>query len=167
MAKKDKKKGKKKDKPGADAVGAVRTAVERTFQATADSAQSTRTRAQDLVDDVTGAAVRVREVIEQLSVLEDLKKQVDTLQKRVAALESSGASKPASRSTSRRSTSSRAKSGGGTTRKTASSRASGSASSAKSTSSRSTSSSRSTAAKSRSTGSTRKTTRSSAAKKTT
>src|ERR671921_176994 len=99
MAKKDKKKPKKKDNPGADAVGAVRTAVERTFQATADSAQSTRTRAQDLVDEVAGAAARVREMIEEIRVLEDLKglrAEVDALARRVAALEGSG-SKPAAR----------------------------------------------------------------------
>ena len=100
MAKKDKKKAKKKDNPGADAVGAVRTAVERTFQATADSAQSTRTRAQDLVDEVAGAAGRLREMIEQVGVLEDLKGlrgEVESLARRVAALETSPA-KPAARS---------------------------------------------------------------------
>jgi hypothetical protein len=97
MAKKDKKKAKKKkDSSGPDAVGAVRTAVERTFQATAEGAQSTRTRAQDLVDEVAGVAGRVREMVEQLGVLEDLKKQVDSLARRVQALEGGGsASKPA------------------------------------------------------------------------
>src|SRR4051794_12784963 len=89
MAKKDKKKAKKEAKP-ADPVGAVRTAVERTFQATAGSAQSTRTRAQDLVDEVAGAAGRVREMIEDVRVLEDLKglrTEVEALRTRVAALE--------------------------------------------------------------------------------
>lgn len=158
MAKKDKKKSKKKDNPGADAVGAVRTAVERTFQATADSAQSTRTRAQDLVDEVAGAAVRVREMIEQVGVLEDLKGlrgQVEELSRRVAQLESGATSKPAtrSRSASTRSKpaaakSSAAKSSSGGGRKPAASR-----SSSRSTASRSTA------------GSTRKTTRSSPAKK--
>jgi hypothetical protein len=102
MAKKDKQKAKKKDNPGADAVGAVRTAVERTFQATADSAQSTRTRAQDLVDEVAGAAGRLREMIEQVGVLEDLRGlrgEVESLARRVAALETrpkpGAASKPA------------------------------------------------------------------------
>ena len=105
MAKKGKKKSKKKDTSGTDPVGAVRTAVERTFQATADSAQSTRTRAQDLVDEVAGAAARVREMIEQVGVLEDLKglrREVESLARRVAALE--GGSKPA---TSSRSTASK------------------------------------------------------------
>jgi polyhydroxyalkanoate synthesis regulator phasin len=102
MAKRDKKKSKKDNKP-ADPVGAVRTAVERTFQATADSAQSTRTRAQDLVDEVAGAASRVREMIEDINVLEDLKRlrnEVETLTRRVAALEDkpAPAKKPATRS---------------------------------------------------------------------
>jgi hypothetical protein len=140
MAKKDKKKSKKKDNPGADAVGAVRTAVERTFHATADQAQSTRTRAQDLVDEVAGAAGRLREMVEQLGVLEDIKKQVEALSSRVAALERGGGSakpaattsrkpaasrkraarrKPAARKTAARKTAAKSS---GTTRKAASSR---------------------------------------------
>ena len=148
MAKKDKKKSKKKDNTGADAVGAVRTAVEKTFHATAEGAQSTRTRAQDLVDEVAGAAGRLREMVEQLGVLEDLKKQVDTLAKRVQALESNrggAARKPAasSRSTAKkRSSSTRAKSSGGTTRaKSTSSRAKKASSSSRSSGSRKPSSS--------------------------
>ena len=111
MAKKSKKKPKKKDTPGTDAVGAVRTAVERTFHATADSAQSTRSRAQDLVDEVAGAAGRLREMVEQIGVLEDLKKQVEGLSQRVAALEkgSGAARSAASRSTASRSSSGAAK----------------------------------------------------------
>jgi len=141
MAKKDKKKSKKKDNPGADAVGAVRTAVERTFHATADQAQSTRTRAQDLVDEVAGAAGRLREMVEQLGVLEDIKKQVEALSSRVAALERGGGGsakpaattsrkpaasrkraasrKPAARKTAARKTAAKSS---GTTRKAASSR---------------------------------------------
>jgi hypothetical protein len=140
MAKKDKKKSKKKDNSGTDAVGAVRTAVERTFHATAEGAQSTRTRAQDLVDEVAGAAGRLREMVDQLSVLEDIKKQVDALSSRVAALERVGGSakpaattsrkpaasakrttsrKPAARKTAARKTAAKSS---GTTRKAASSR---------------------------------------------
>ncbi len=140
MAKKDKKKSKKKDNPGTDAVGAVRTAVERTFHATADQAQSTRTRAQDLVDEVAGAAGRLREMVDQLGVLEDIKKQVEALSSRVAALERGGGSakpaattsrkpaasrkraatrKPAARKTAARKTAAKAS---GTTRKATSSR---------------------------------------------
>jgi hypothetical protein len=107
MAKKDKKKSKKKDNPGADAVGAVRTAVERTFHATADQAQSTRTRAQDLVDEVAGAAGRLREMVEQLGVLEDIKKQVEALSSRVAALERGGGSAKPAATTSRKPAASR------------------------------------------------------------
>ena len=108
MAKKDKKKSKKATKQ-ADPVGAVRTAVERTFQATAEGAQSTRTRAQDLVDELAGAAGRVREMIEDINVLEDLKRlrtEVETLTRRVAALEDkpAPAKKPATRSRARSTT---------------------------------------------------------------
>ena len=116
MAKKDKKKSKKKDNPGTDAVGAVRTAVERTFQATADQAQSTRTRAQDLVDEVAGAAGRLREMVDQLGVLEDIKKQVEALSSRVAALERGGGSAKPAATTSRKPAASRKRA---TSRKTA------------------------------------------------
>jgi hypothetical protein len=154
MAKKDKKKGKKKDNPGTDAVGAVRTAVERTFQATADSAQSTRTRAQDLVDEVAGAAGRLREMIEQVGVLEDLKGlrgEVESLARRVAALETSP--KPAARSGAAASGSgTRAKSTGAKSTRAKSTAAKSSGTRAKSTASQSTSRSgtraKSTAAKS-------------------
>jgi hypothetical protein len=165
MAKKDnKKKSKKKDNSGADPVGAVRTAVERTFHATADSAQSTRTRAQDLVDEVAGAAGRLREMIEQVGVLEDLKKQVDSLARRVQALEGGGrtAAKPAS--SGGRSTASRAKSSGATTRKPAASRSTAaktSSSRAKPAASKRSTSSRSTAAKSSGSTASRSTSRSS------
>ena len=94
MAKKGKKKSKKKDNSGAEAVGAVRTAVERTFQATADSAQSTRTRAQDLVDEVAGAASRVREMIEHIGVLEDLKASREVESSRAASPRSRAARSP-------------------------------------------------------------------------
>ena len=160
MAKKDKKKSKKANQQ-ADPVGAVRTAVERTFQATADSAQSTRTRAQDLVDEVAGAAGRVREMIEDINVLEDLKRlrtEVETLRSRVAALEDkpAPASKPASTS---RGSGTRARST--TTRKTAASSTAKAAGTARSTAAKRSAakrptaakSSRSTAAKSRSTAS--------------
>jgi hypothetical protein len=159
MAKKDKKKSKKDPKP-TDAVGAVRTAVERTFQATADGAQSTRTRAQDLVDEVAGAAGRVREMIEDMNVLEDLKglrTEVETLRRRVAALEASpsgGAAKPQSaKPATRRRSTSKSTAGGrssaarssGSSRSTASKSASTRSTASKSTSSRSSAKPRSTA----------------------
>ena len=85
----------------------MRTAVERTFHATADQAQSTRTRAQDLVDEVAGAAGRLREMVEQLGVLEDIKKQVEALSSRVAALERGGGSAKPAATTSRKPATSR------------------------------------------------------------
>ena len=70
MPKKDSKKS-KKDKAtagAAEAVEAVRAAVERTFTASAEGAKSTRGRAKD----VTAAANRIREVLED-RVLAELK----------------------------------------------------------------------------------------------
>ena len=101
MAKKDKK---KKDKPkgsdAADAVEAVRSAVERTFQATTEGAASTSKRTRNLVDEVAAAASRIRETIEDLKILEDVKglrTEIEGLARRVAALEvrSDAPSRPA------------------------------------------------------------------------
>src|SRR5918992_3048727 len=87
MAKNSKKSG-KKDKAAAgaaEAVEAVRAAVERTFTASAEGAKSTRGRAKD----VTAAANRIREVLEDrvLDELKGLRSDVEGLAKRVAALE--------------------------------------------------------------------------------
>jgi hypothetical protein len=162
MAKKDKKKSKQDNKP-ADAVGAVRTAVERTFQATADSAQSTRTRAQDLVDELAGAATRVREMLEDINVLEDLKRlrgEVETLRTRVAALEDRPVVSPARKPARPRAT---------TARKTAASSTAKAAGTARSTAAKRTAAQRSTATKSSRTAATPRSTapkpRSTAAKK--
>jgi hypothetical protein len=87
------KKNKKKDKRGsdaADAVEAVRSAVERTFQATTEGAAGTQKRTRALVDEVAHAAARIRETIEDLRMLEDvrgLRQEVASLASRVAALE--------------------------------------------------------------------------------
>lgn len=117
MAKKDKKKkdAKKASADGTgtssgavDAVEAVRNAVERTFQATAEGAIGTQKRTRDLVDEVAGAAARIRETIEDLRVLEDvraLRTEIAALSARVEALEQ----KPAPAATSRRSTSASSK----------------------------------------------------------
>src|SRR5215210_5201029 len=94
MAKKDKKdkKSGKKDKasPGAvKAVDAVRSAVERTFAATAEGAQSLRGPAQELAGDLAVAANRIREVLEDrvLDELKGLRSDVEGLARRVSALE--------------------------------------------------------------------------------
>lgn len=100
MAKKDKKKNKQKGSDAADTVEAVRSAVERTFQATAEGAASTSKRTRTLVDEVAHAASRIRETIEELKVLEDvrgLRSEIEALARRVAALEvrSEAPSRPA------------------------------------------------------------------------
>src|SRR5919109_5666014 len=88
MAKKDSKKNGKRDKAAAgavEAVDAVRSAIERTFVASAEGAKSTRGRAKD----VTAAANRIREVLEErvLAELKGLRSDVEGLAKRVSALE--------------------------------------------------------------------------------
>jgi hypothetical protein len=100
MAKKDKKKkDKQKGSDAADAVEAVRSAVERTFQATSEGAASTSKRTRNLVDEVAAAASRIRETIEDLKILEDvrgLRTELEGLARRVAALENRGTpSRPA------------------------------------------------------------------------
>ncbi len=87
MPKKDKKRS-KKDKAAAgaaEAVDAVRHAVERTFSASAEGAKSTRGRAKD----VTNAANRIREVLEErvLGEIKGLRSDIEGLSKRVTALE--------------------------------------------------------------------------------
>src|SRR5215218_465979 len=105
MAKKDtkKKKNGKKDKAPAgavEAVEAVRSAVERSFAATAEGAQSLRGPAQEFAGELAGAVNRIREVLEDRVVdeLKGLRRDLEGLAKRVADLERPGAaasSKPA------------------------------------------------------------------------
>ena len=78
-----------KRNPGADA---LRGAVDRTYQATVGQAQVTRERAQELVDELAQSAGRVRQILDDLRLAsgEDLRRlqdRVETLEKRVAALE--------------------------------------------------------------------------------
>src|SRR5829696_5161746 len=95
MAKKDKKDKKKsgnKDKAAAgavEAVEAVRSAVERTFTATAEGAQSLRGPAQELAGELADAANRIREVLEDRVVdeLKGLRSDIEGLARRVSALE--------------------------------------------------------------------------------
>jgi polyhydroxyalkanoate synthesis regulator phasin len=72
--------------------GNVRSAVERTFEATAGQAQVTRERAQELVDELAGATSRVRDVLDdmRLATREDvrtLESRIAKLERRLAALE--------------------------------------------------------------------------------
>src|SRR5829696_9267043 len=95
MAKKDKKDKKKsgnKDKAAAgavEAVEAVRSAVERTFTATAEGAQSLRGPAQEFAGELAGAVNRIREVLEDRVVdeLKGLRSDLEGLAKRVSDLE--------------------------------------------------------------------------------
>src|SRR5215208_1572594 len=99
MAKKDKKASKKdKGREPADVVEAVRGAVERTFQATAEGTGGARDRGRSLLDDVASAAQRIRESFDDLRVLEDvrgLRTELEALNRRVAALEKQAAAPPA------------------------------------------------------------------------
>ena len=105
MAKKDKKKkDKQKGSDAADAVEAVRSAVERTFQATTEGAAGTSKRTRALVDEVANAASRIRETIEDLKILEDvrgLRAEIEGLARRVAALEIRGGASDRARASRR------------------------------------------------------------------
>jgi polyhydroxyalkanoate synthesis regulator phasin len=82
----------------AEAAETLRGAVDRTYQATVGQAQVTRDRAQDLVDELTNAAGRVRGALDDLRLasaedLRLLRRRVSALERRVAELE--GKKKPA------------------------------------------------------------------------
>jgi methyl-accepting chemotaxis protein len=71
---------------------ALRQAVDDAFQAAADQAQTTRGRAQEFVDELAGAAGRLRGAAEQLRPptgedLRQIRAQIDELGRRVSALE--------------------------------------------------------------------------------
>jgi polyhydroxyalkanoate synthesis regulator phasin len=98
------------DQDGPDSTGGaksraeqLRAAVEGAFGATAQGAAPVQKRAQDLADELVGAASRVRDVLEELrppspEELDALRAQVDALERRVAELESATAkSKPKSK----------------------------------------------------------------------
>src|SRR5947208_9304988 len=78
---------------------AVRQAVDEAFQAAAGQAQFTRERAQDIVDELAGAAGRLRDVLEDLrpptgDEVRELREEVRALAVRVAALEEARSAKP-------------------------------------------------------------------------
>jgi hypothetical protein len=105
-------KSKKKDKPAdgaqAEAVDAIRSAIERGLQVSAEGAQATRERTRELVDEIASAAGRVRQSLEDMRVLDELRRlrgEVEALAGRVAALERPGSSSSTSTSTSSSTTS--------------------------------------------------------------
>src|SRR4051812_23715412 len=87
----------------------VRTAVEQAFEATTQGASPMRERAQELAEELVGAASRFREVIDELrpptgDELSALRGRLDTLERRVAELEAeraAAAKKPAAAKTPR------------------------------------------------------------------
>jgi polyhydroxyalkanoate synthesis regulator phasin len=77
----------------------MRQAVDEAFQAAAGQAQVTRDRAQDLVDELSGAAGRLRDVLEDLRPagsddVRTLRAEVRALSKRVTELEQAAKPKP-------------------------------------------------------------------------
>ena len=80
------------DKPAASRADAVRGAAVQAFQATAGQAGVTRERAQELADELAGAAGRVMAVLDELRPataddLRSLRADLRALEQRVAALE--------------------------------------------------------------------------------
>jgi polyhydroxyalkanoate synthesis regulator phasin len=74
----------------------LRTAVEGAFGATAQGAAPVQKRAQELADELVGAASRVRDVLEELrppspEELDALRAQVEALERRVVELERAAA----------------------------------------------------------------------------
>jgi predicted nucleic acid-binding Zn-ribbon protein len=104
MPKKKNKKD-KQDAAASDPIEAVRAAIERTFHATSEGAAGTQKRTRQLVDEVTHAAARIRETIEELRVLDEVKglrNEIEALGRRIAALEARDSTpKPASSTASR------------------------------------------------------------------
>jgi polyhydroxyalkanoate synthesis regulator phasin len=79
----------------------VRAAVEQAFEATTHGASPVRERAQELAEELVGAAARFREVIEELrpptgDELGDLRARLEALERKVADLEAekAAAAKP-------------------------------------------------------------------------
>jgi BMFP domain-containing protein YqiC len=98
MAKKDKKDSKQQDAP--TPADAVRGAVEQAFAATFGGAASTRGLAQDLVEEIGSATSRVRQAIDELRVVDDLRvlrSELEALNRRVESLEAAQTAAPAKR----------------------------------------------------------------------
>src|SRR4051794_21303920 len=77
-----------------DAIEAVRSAIERTFAASSEGAQATKDRAGGIVAEVATAANRVRELVDDFRVIEEIKglrRELAALNARVATLEAGAA----------------------------------------------------------------------------
>lgn len=131
MAKKDSKKKKADDETPKDLGEAIRTTLERTFQAYSEGAQSTGERTRAVIDEVAAAAARVRQTMTDTRVLDELqglRRDVEALAQRVAALESAKPAPPARRTPARKPSTS-AKRGSTPKRSTSTRRSSSSSSS--------------------------------------
>lgn len=89
---------KKEQKPPKSRADHVRAAVEQAFAATAEQAEQTRGRAQDIADELAQAATRLRDVLDELrpptaDELRSMRERIDALEAKVAELESAGAKK--------------------------------------------------------------------------
>jgi polyhydroxyalkanoate synthesis regulator phasin len=74
---------------------ALRTAVDQTFHVAAGQAQLTRDRAQELVDELSHTATRVRDLLDDLrppsgDEIRSLREDLRALERRVARLEARG-----------------------------------------------------------------------------
>src|SRR3954451_16537471 len=95
------KKKDKKDGAQSEAVDAIRAAIERGLQVSAEGAQATRERTRELVDEIASAAGRVRQSFEDMRVLDELRRlrnEIEALGARVTALERPRSSPSASTS---------------------------------------------------------------------
>src|ERR1700742_2666224 len=95
---KSKKKDKKDGGSQAEAGDSIRAAIERGLQASAEGAQATRERTRELVDEIASAAGRVRQSLEDMRVLDELRRlrgAVEALPTRVASLERPAPAAPA------------------------------------------------------------------------
>src|SRR5919206_5279827 len=96
------KKKDKKDGAQSEAVDAIRAAIERGLQVSAEGAQATRERTRELVDEIASAAGRVRQSIDDMRVLDELRRlrnEVEALGARVSALERPAESRPVATAT--------------------------------------------------------------------
>jgi hypothetical protein len=96
-----KKKKDKKDGGQAEAVDSIRAAIERGLHISAEGAQVTRERTRELVDEIASAAGRVRQSLEDMRVLDELRRlrtEIEALGARVTALERPGSASAASTS---------------------------------------------------------------------
>lgn len=84
-----------------EAADALRTAVDRTVQATVGQASASRERAQDLVEEVSQVAGKLRDTLDDLRVasredVREVEQRLADIEKRLAALE-----KPATKAASK------------------------------------------------------------------